>query len=177
MHPKKRQRVSPESRHDGEKDKRPVTSLFGSTMMVGGLSRAFRLFKVPILIYAALRRECHLSRFEGKAQCESEVAVGPPLLSNVLKLRFADRNDLLVCLTPPSEPPFQRVQIARELVTSVTTRLTSSTSHVPPSQIRMPPRNPEPPGPPTFPLLQYEAIARREKSHLYNHLSHIFRHQ
>jgi len=60
MHPKKRQRVSPESRHDGEKDKRPVTSLFGSTMMVGGLSRAFRLFKVPILIYDALRRECHL---------------------------------------------------------------------------------------------------------------------
>ena len=63
MHPKKRQRVSPESRHDGEKDKRPVTSLFGSTMMVGGLSRAFRLFKVPILIYAALRRECHRSIF------------------------------------------------------------------------------------------------------------------
>jgi len=33
--------------------------MFGSTMMVGGLSRAFRLFKVRILIYAALRRECH----------------------------------------------------------------------------------------------------------------------
>jgi hypothetical protein len=67
--------------------------------------------------------ERYLSRFDGKEQCESEVAVGPPLLSNVLKLKFADRNDLLVCLTPPSEPSFQRVQIARELATSVTKRL------------------------------------------------------
>jgi len=38
-----------------------LSSLFGSTMMVGGLSCAFHLFKVWILIYAALRRECQLA--------------------------------------------------------------------------------------------------------------------
>jgi hypothetical protein len=56
MHPKKRRRVSPESRRGGEKDKDQSSKLFGSTMM-DGLSRALRLFKVRILIYTALRRE------------------------------------------------------------------------------------------------------------------------
>ena len=63
--------------------------------------------------------EDYLSRFDGMELCESEVAVGTPLLSNALKLKFfADGSDLLFCLTPPpSEPSFQRMQIARELPT------------------------------------------------------------
>jgi hypothetical protein len=66
----------------------------------------------------------YLSRFDGKEQCESEIAVGCPLLCIVSNLIFADRNDLLVCLTPPSGLPFQCVHIASELATSVTERLT-----------------------------------------------------
>ena len=67
--------------------------------------------------------ERYLSCFDGEEQCESEVAVGPPLLSSLSELKFADRNHLIVCLTPPSEPSFHRVQITRELATSVTERL------------------------------------------------------
>jgi len=62
------------------------------------------------------------------------------------------------------------MQIARELATSVTTRLTSSTSHVPPSQIRMPPRNPEPPGPPTFNMRQ----SHGGRSHISTTISRTF---
>jgi len=54
MHPKKRRRVSPESRRDGEKDQGPVIKV---VWVNDGLSRALRLFKVRILVYAALRRE------------------------------------------------------------------------------------------------------------------------
>ena len=69
--------------------------------------------------------ERYLSRFDGKEseQCVSEVAVGPLLLSSLPKLKFADRNNLPFCLTPPSEPSFRRVQIARESAISVTERL------------------------------------------------------
>ena len=38
----------------------------------------------------------YLSRFDRKEQCESDVAVGPFLLSNISKLKFADRSDLIV---------------------------------------------------------------------------------
>jgi hypothetical protein len=40
--------------------------------------------------------ERYLSRFDGKEQWESEVAVRPFLLSDISKLKFADGNDLLV---------------------------------------------------------------------------------
>jgi len=52
MHPKKRRRLSPESRRDGEKDQGPVIKV---VWVNDGLSRALRLF-----IYAALRREWNL---------------------------------------------------------------------------------------------------------------------
>jgi hypothetical protein len=58
--------------------------------------------------------QCYLSRFDRKDQRESEVAVapvGPPPLSNVLKLKISDRNDLLSCITPPPELSFQPVHI------------------------------------------------------------------
>ena len=59
MHSKKRRHISPESRRDREKDKRPVIIVWVNDD--GGLSRALgRLFEVRILIYAALRRECQL---------------------------------------------------------------------------------------------------------------------
>jgi hypothetical protein len=61
----------------------------------------------------------YLSRFDGKEQYESEVEVGPPILYSLSKLKFADRNDLLICLTPPSEPSFQHVQITKELATLI----------------------------------------------------------
>jgi len=54
MHPKKRRRVSPESRRDGEKDQGPVIKV---VWVNEGLSRALRLSKVRILVYAVLRRE------------------------------------------------------------------------------------------------------------------------
>jgi len=62
--------------------------------------------------------ECYLFRFDRKEGVE--VAVSPPLPSSLSKLKFADRNHLIVCLTPPSEPSLHRVQSARELATSVT---------------------------------------------------------
>ena len=77
----------------------------------------------PITKKAGRAVERYLSHFDGEEQCESEVLVGPPPLSNVSKLKFAD---LLVCLTPPSEPSFQPLRIARELATSVTERLPHS---------------------------------------------------
>ena len=53
-----------------ERRTKDPSSLFGSAMMVGGLSRAFCLFKVRILIYAALRRECqHLIQFLAAVSC------------------------------------------------------------------------------------------------------------
>jgi len=48
MHPKKRRRVSPESRRDGEKYQGPVIKV---VWVNDGLSRALRLFKVRILLY------------------------------------------------------------------------------------------------------------------------------
>jgi len=62
------------------------------------------LYQCPLLVSlfphdtkkAGKAVEHYLSRFEGKAQCESEVAVGPPPLCIVQKLKCADRNDLLV---------------------------------------------------------------------------------
>jgi hypothetical protein len=88
-------------------------------------------YRYPLLVWlfphdtkkAGRAVERYLSCFDGEEQCESEVAVGPPPLSNVLKLKFVG---LFVCLTPPSEPSFQHVRIARELATSVTERLPHS---------------------------------------------------
>ena len=68
-------------------------------------------YRYPLLPASLFRRDTkkarkaikhYLSRFDRKRQCESAVAVGPPPLCIWLKLRFSDRNNLLVYLTPPS---------------------------------------------------------------------------
>jgi len=51
--------MSRPNRDATERRTKELSSLFGLTTMSGGLSRAFHWFKVRILIYAALRRECN----------------------------------------------------------------------------------------------------------------------
>ena len=54
----------------------------------------------------------YLARFDGKEQRES-IAVGPPLLSIVSErndLKFGHRNELLACLTPPSNSNVHKSQ-------------------------------------------------------------------